>query len=88
MVRDFQKECAELVAAARAFVESGGRIEEVFNRPLFFVEREWLLTPGTKTVVSVPKLGQDFHNLLAAFRAWTAKHVPNQISSGHGDSPY
>jgi hypothetical protein len=85
MYPDFQKECAELATAAREFVERGGSIEQVFNREMLFVERERVTAGGTEGVFSVPKLGQDFHNLVAAFRAGTAERVADQIGvMGHG----
>jgi hypothetical protein len=71
--------CGELLALASEYVELGGRIEEVFNRPLVFLEADSAPASGARDVGPPYKIGEDLLKLLATLRSWTAQLKQDQL---------
>ena len=64
--------CGALLALASECVELGGRIEEVFNRPLVPLEADSAPASGARDVSPPYKIGEDLLELQATLRPRTA----------------
>jgi hypothetical protein len=88
MERDFRNECRELLALAGEFVQLGGQLDQVFNRPLVFLDIDETVAPGALDGVTPMKLADDFLELMRVLRAGAMKLKQDQLGvSVHGALP-
>jgi hypothetical protein len=74
--------CDELLVLAVEYVELGGRIDEVFKRPLVFLEIDGDAANGTRDTVPTYKVADDLVELMATLRRLTAQRKQDQFGSG------
>jgi len=82
--------CDELLALAVEYVELGGRIDEVFNRPLVFLEANIGVAEGARNAGPAHKVGNGLLELMATLRLRTAKLKQDQLGvlvPVHGSTP-
>jgi len=73
---------------AREFVQLGGKLDEIMDRPFMFLEVDGQAASGAGNHIPIYKLADDSLKLMAAFRVRTRQLKEDQLRVAiHAGSP-
>jgi len=79
---------AEFLSLARDFVQLGGELDEIIDRPFIFLEIDGQAASGAGNHIPICKLADDSLKLMAAFRIRTRQLKEDQLRVAiHTGSP-